>query len=218
MIKNDKHKRSKSISLDIHKSGKKLMKFYGISSNLKKHRRSQLFSERKMTINDLKKDKNSKSKSKLKSKSKMKYSSNYTKDCIFRKIISNPNLKILYHTNESKIKKMMKSQNNKNKKNLTLQSYQKNLMKNSIYPLSDEQKRKLLKTFSKMNNYVEAEKKINLYNYLNEIQNKEKQVIKYHNNINQRYINTIKKLGFSVEKYYLKLEKVRFKNIFEKKK
>ena len=211
-------KRSRSISLGIHKSSKKLMKFFGISKHLKKNRRSQIFSERKIIVNDLKINKNSKSKSKLKSKSKMKYSSNYTKDCIFRKIISNPNLKILYHTNESKIRKMMKSQNKKNKKNLTLQSYQKNLMQNSIYPLSDEQKRKLLKTFSKMNNYVEAEKKINLYKYLNEIQNKEKQVIKYHNNINQRYINTITKLGFSVEKYYLKLEKVRFKNIFEKKK
>ena len=66
----------------------------------------------------------------------MKYSSNYTKDCIFRKIINNPNLKILYHTNENKIKRMIKTQSKKNKQKLTLQNYQINLMKNSIYPLS----------------------------------------------------------------------------------
>ena len=111
---------------------------------------------------------------------------------------------------------MIKSQCKANKNKFTIIKYQKNLINNSILPLNGEQIIKLMKYFSKINHYVKSEKKINLQKYLNDIQNKEKKIIKYHNSLNQNYINNIKKIGFSPQKPLLKLDKVMFKDIFRK--
>lgn len=112
---------------------------------------------------------------------------------------------------------MIKSQSKRNKKKLTILKYQNNLMNNSISPLNDEQKFRIMKSFSKINNYCATQKIINLQKYLNEIQNKEKKIINFHNNLNQRYITNIKKIGLSPKKHLFKMEKVSFKDIFKNK-
>ena len=212
--------RSKSISYNIKNNinNNELIKYFKFSSK-KYGKKSQIFFDRINTINSplyLSKKKNYSLKIK-KQNLKCKYSNNFVKDNIYKQILSNPNLKILYQTNENRIKKMIKSQSKKNKTKFTILKYQKNLMNNSISPLNDEQKYKIMKSFSKINNYIITEKKINLQRYLNEVQKKEKKIIHFHNKLNQRYINNIKKIGLSPEKHLLKMVKVSFKDIFKKK-
>ena len=219
--------RAKSISLSLNnvENPKNKISFVSLlPKNLKKNRKkSELFSERintnintdivKMTQKNKTKNENNKS---LKAKTITKYTGDFVKNCIYKKILNNANLKILYQTNEQRIKRMIKSQCKANKNKFTIIKYQKNLIKNSILPLNNEQRIKLMKSFSKINHYVQSEKKINLQKYLNDIQNKEKKIIKYHNSLNQNYINNIKKIGFSPQKRLLKLDKVVFKDIFRK--
>ena len=218
-----KRKKVKSLSFRICNRNKKLLSYFTISSKNKiKGKNSHLNSDRRNNNNstndlNIKKAKNQKkSKFKSKSNSKIKYSNNYEQNCICKNILNHPNLRILYQTNEIRIKKMIKCQSKENKNKYTTTKYQNNLMKNTISPLNDELKIKLLKSFSKINNYMETEKKINLHKYLNEIQHKEKRIIKYHNKINEKYINNIEKMGLIPEKHFLKLEKIIFKDIFRK--
>ena len=223
--KDIKNERSKSISFNIknNDNSNKFTEYFRLASKLKKNRKTQILIDRINTINttsfDLKKKKNKNIKiKKQKSELKNKYSVDFVKDSIYRQILNNPNLKILYQTNENRIKKMIKSQSKRNKKKLTILKYQNNLMNNSISPLNDEQKFRIMKSFSKINNYCATQKIINLQKYLNEIQNKEKKIINFHNNLNQRYITNIKKIGLSPKKHLYKMEKVSFKDIFKNKK
>lgn len=216
--------RSKSISLNITDNSKNLITYFNIlpSRSRKKRKLTYIFYDRKNneeennTKNKINKTIDLTKKNKSKQKSKAKYSNNFVKDCICKQILNNPNLKILYQTNEYRIKKNIKSQSKANKNKFNIIKYQTNLMKNTISPLNDELRIKLIKSFSKLNNYIGMTKKINLQKYLNEIQSKEKKIIKEHNNLKQNYINNIKKIGLLPEKNPLILEKIVFKNIFKK--
>ena len=212
--------RSKSISYHFKNNinNNELIEY---SKLVKYGKKSQIYFDRINTINSplyVSRNKNYNFKiKKQKSPLKRKYSNNFVKDTIYKQILCNPNLRILYQTNENRIKKMIKSQSKKNKTKFTILKYQKNLMNNSISPLNEEQKYKIMKSFSKINNYLITEKRINLQRYLNEVQKKEKKIIHFHNKLNQRYINNIKKIGLSPEKHLLKMVKITFKDIFKKK-
>ena len=189
----------------------------------KKRKQSQIISERINPINIALELNSKKKKSKNETKKKstynnIKYSNNFVKDCILKTILNNQNLKILYQTDEIRIKKMIRSQNKKNKKKFTIFNYQNNLIKNSISPLNEEQKFKIMKSFSKINRYAQSEKKINLHKYLKDIQKKEKIIITSNNVLNENCVNNIKKIGISKDRHLLKYEKVIFKDIFKKKK
>ncbi len=174
--------RSKSISLNITDNSKNLITYFNIlpSRSRKKRKLTYIFYDRKNneeednTKNKINKTIDLTKKNKSKQKSKAKYSNNFVKDCICKQILNNPNLKILYQTNEYRIKKNIKSQSKANKNKFNIIKYQTNLMKNTISPLNDELRIKMIKSFSKLNNYIGMTKKINLQKYLNEIQSKEK--------------------------------------------
>ena len=125
----------------------------------------------------------------------------------------------MYQTDENRIKRMIKSQSKQNKNKYSIIKYQKNLLENSISPLTNEQKFKLTENFKKLNDSIKVNKKTtnNIYKYLKEIQKKEKKNINYHNKINDEYIKKIQNLGLSPEKYRLKIERAEFKDVFEKK-
>ena len=113
---------------------------------------------------------------------------------------------------------MIKSQSRQNKNKYSIIKYQKNLLENSISPLTNELKFKLTENFNKLNNSIKVNKKsTNIYKYLKEIQKKEKKIINYHNKVNDGYIKRIQNLGLSPEKkYLLKIERAEFKDVFEK--
>lgn len=182
-----------------------------LPKNLKnKSRRSQIY------FNSLKINNENQSK-KIKLR-KAKLCNNFIKNLIYSKILNNSNLKILYGTDENRIKKMIKSQSRQNKNKYSILKYQKNLLENSISPLTSELKFKLTENFKKINNSIKINKKTtnNIYKYLKEIQKKEKIIINYHNKVNDGYIKRIQNLGLSPEKYLLKIEKAEFKDVFEK--
>lgn len=211
-------KRPKSISFNVSDSNSDFLSNLNLPSKLNKSKKKSVIIDRINTINtintsfDLRSKKNNKNSSLNK-----KYSNNFLKNAIYKTIINNPNLKILYQTNENRIKQSIKCQSKSNKRKFTILKYQKNLIKNTISPLNDDQKYKLMKSFSKINDTVGNLKRINLQKYLNEIQNKEKIIIDFHNKLNEDYIQNIKKIGLSPEKYLLKVERVQFKDIFKSK-
>lgn len=210
--------RSKSISFNNFDNNKNFLSYLELSSKKinKKDRkiRTQIF--RINNLPNLNKNNNKRILIK-KLLLKNKCSTNFFKNCICEKILNNPNLKLLYQTNENRIKNMIKSQSKKNKKKLTILKYQNNLIKNTISPLTEIQKNKLMKSFKKINNYVEGDKKMNICKYLREIQKKEKKIINSNNDLNEEYIKKIREIGLSSEKYILKIEKIEFKDIFDKK-
>lgn len=208
-------KRAKSISFNVSDSNSDFLPNLNLLSKLNKSKKKSVIIDRINTINtsfDIRSKKNNKNSSLNK-----KYSNNFLKNAIYKTIINNPNLKILYQTNENRIKQSIKCQSKSNKRKFTILKYQKNLIKNTISPLNDDQKYKLMKSFSKINNTVGNLKRINLQKYLNEIQNKEKIIIDIHNKLNEDYVQNIKKIGLSPEKYLFKIERVQFKDIFKSK-
>jgi hypothetical protein len=73
----------------------------------------------------------------------------------------------LYQTDENRIKRMIKSQSKQNKNKYSIIKYQKNLLENSISPLTNEQKFKLTENFKKLNDSIKVNKKTtnNIYKY-----------------------------------------------------
>jgi hypothetical protein len=205
--------RANSISFNELRKTNEFFNLLRLSTNLKnknKSRRSQIY------FNSLKINNENQNK-KLKFK-KTKLCNNFIKNIINSNILNNSNLKILYQTDENRIKRMIKSQSKQNKNKYSIIKYQKNLLENSISPLTNEQKFKLTENFKKLNNSIKVNKKTtnNIYKYLKEIQKKEKKIINYHNKVNDGYIKRIQNLGLSPEKYRLKIERAEFKDVFEK--
>lgn len=203
--------RAYSISFNELNKTNNFFKLLRLSTNLKnknRSRKSQIYFN-SLTIN------NENKKIKLR---KAKLCNNFFKNLIYSNILNNSNLKILYQTDENRIKRMIKSQSKRNKYKYSIIKYQKNLLENSISPLTNEQKFKITENFKKINNSVKVNKKTtnNIYKYLKEIQKKEKKIINYHNKVNDGYIKRIQDLGLSPEKYRLKIERVEFKDVFEK--
>ena len=223
-MKNNFYRKRAKSAVNIHDSHKKLKRFFNLPSKFnKKRKKSQIFSHRIITNNSTcelnsKKYKSKNVKKKKSSYNNIKYSNNFVKDSILKTILNNQNLRILYQTDEIRIKKMIRSQNKKNKQKYTIFKYQKNLLKNSISPLNEDEKYKLMKTFSKINRYAKSEKKINLHKYLKDIQKKEKIIITSNNNLNENCVNNMKKIGNSKDRHLLKYEKVLFQDIFKKRK
>ena len=144
-----------------------------------------------------------------------KYSNNYMQNCILKQILVNPDLKLLYDTNENRAKKSVKSQNESSKRKLSLVNYQANLIENALLPLDSGETKKLLDSFNKINLSVQNRKKIELNKYLKEIQKKEKDLIENHNKIEVNYGKNIEKIGFSpIGKRKIHIGKMIFKDIF----
>ena len=144
-----------------------------------------------------------------------KYSNNFNQNCILKQILINPDLKLLYDTNESRAKKSVKSQNKLNKKKLSLLKYQSNLIENALIPLNTGEKQKLLESFNKINLTAQNRKKIELNKYLREIQDKEKELIENHNEIEDNYDKNIEKIGFKPNgKRKIHIGRMTFKDIF----
>ena len=148
-----------------------------------------------------------------------KYSNNYMQNCILKQILVNPDLKLLYDTNENRAKKSVKSQNELSKKKFSLVKYQTNLIENALLPLDSGEKKKLLESFNKINLSAQNRKKVELNKYLKEIQKKEKDLIENHNEIEVNYVKNIEKIGFSpIGKRKIHIGKMLFKDIFIEKK
>ena len=144
-----------------------------------------------------------------------KYSNNYMQNCILKHILVNPDLKLLYDTNENRAKKSVKSQNELSKRKLSLEKYQTNLIENALLPLDLGEQKKLLESFNKINLSVQNKKKIELNKYLKDIQKKEKDLIENHNEIEVNYGKNIEKIGFSpIGKRKIHIGKMLFKDIF----
>ena len=132
-----------------------------------------------------------------------------------KQILKNPNLKLLYDTDESRAKKSVKSQNESNKKKLSLIKYQSNLIENALIPLDRGEELKLIKSFNKINLSVGNKKKIELNKYLREIQRKEKELIEDHNEIEDNYGKNIEKIGFSpIGKRKIHIGRMKFIDAF----
>ena len=140
-------------------------------------------------------------------------------NCILKQILVNPDLKLLYDTNENRAKKSVKSQNELSKKKFSLVKYQTNLIENALLPLDSGEKKKLLESFNKINLSAQNRKKVELNKYLKEIQKKEKDLIENHNEIEVNYGKNIEKIGFSpIGKRKIHIGKMLFKDIFIEKK
>jgi len=133
----------------------------------------------------------------------------------YRKILKNPDLKVLYNINRKKMIKMIKSQSKANKLKLSLRDYQNNLIRNNPKLKTEFLKRTLNKGFQ----YIQiqdkmAEKKTkSLVKYINYIQNKELDVINESNNFNQNLYSKFIEFGFSPRKYNFKAEKIEYKDV-----
>lgn len=148
-----------------------------------------------------------------------KYSNNYKQNCMLKQIFQHPNLKLLYNTNELRVKNMLKSKSKSKKKKLSLLKYQYNLIENTLTPLEDGEKNKILQTFNKINSNAKYNKKLDLCGYLKEIQEKEKEIIQCHNEIEDIYAKNIQKIGFPLKgKRKIHIGKMSFKDIFNNRK
>ena len=156
------NRRSNSISFNELSKTHDFFNLLRLSTNLKnknKSRRSQIY------FNSLKiNNENQNKKIKLR---KTKLCNNFIKNIINSNILNNSNLKILYQTDENRIKRMIKSQSKQNKNKYSIIKYQKNLLENSISPLTNEQKFKLTENFKKLNDSIKVNKKTtnNIYKY-----------------------------------------------------
>ena len=122
----------------------------------------------------------------------------------------NPNLKLLYGTNEKRAKNNIKSKSISIKKKLSLKNYQYNLIKNTLLPLDISEKKKLLKSFGKINSKCEYNRKMDLVTYLDEIQRKEKELIESHNEIENIYNSNIQRMSIIARFWgYCDLDKIR---------
>ena len=158
-------------------------------------------------------------KKKVKVLNPFKYSNSYRENFILEQILKHPNLKLLYETNEKRAINMIKSHSKSIKKKLSLKNYQQNLLKNTLLPLDKGEKQKLQKTFIKINNSIENKKKMDLYAYLTEIQEKEKALIDNHNEIEETYDKNIEKIGLTLTgKRKIHIEKMTFADIFKNQK
>jgi hypothetical protein len=133
----------------------------------------------------------------------------------YRKILKNPDLKVLYNINRKKMIKMIKSQSKTNKLKLSLIDYQNNLIRNNPKLKTEFLKRTLNKGFQYLQiQYKMTEKKTkSLVKYINYIQNKELDVINESNNFNQNLYSKMIELGFSPRKYDFKVEKIEYKDV-----
>ena len=148
--------------------------------------------------------------------SPFKYSDNYKENRFLTKIMTNPNLKLLYGTNEKRAKNNIKSKSISIKKKLSLKNYQYNLIKNTLLPLDISEKKKLLKSFGKINSKCEYNRKMDLLTYLDEIQKQEKELIESHNEIENIYNSNIQRIGFTPSgKRKIHIGKMKFKDIFK---
>ena len=160
-----------------------------------------------------------KSKSMKKKLNPFKYSNNYQQNCILKQIFKHPNLKLLYETNEKLAKKMVNSQSKSNKKKFSLRKYQYNLIENTLTPFDRGDKNKLIQSFNKINSEAEGKKKIDLKEYLREIQKKERELIEDHNELEEIYEKNIEKIGFPLTgKRKIHIGKMCFKDVFANKK
>jgi hypothetical protein len=133
----------------------------------------------------------------------------------YRKILKNPDLKVLYNINRKKMIKMIKSQSKTNKLKLSLKDYQNNLIRNNPKLKTEFLKRTLNKGFQylQIQDKMTEKKTKSLVKYINYIQNKELDVINESNNFNQNLYSKMIELGFSPRKYDFKVEKIEYKDV-----
>ena len=214
---------SKKLSYDKELKFDKSIKKSNLK-NIKLNILSPLLIHKRTNLNTSTSDKNKYSLYKIRKKIKkktlnpFKYENNYTQNHFLKQIIENPNLKLLYETDEKRVKNMVKSKSKSNKKRLNLINYQNNLINNSLIPLTAGDKRNLLISFKKINSSIKSREKIDLFNYLQEIQQKEKTLVENHNKLNEEYAKNIEKIGFSAQKRKLHIGKMEFTDIFKEKK
>ena len=135
----------------------------------------------------------------------------------YKKILKNPDLKVLYNINRKKLIKMIKSQSKANKLKLSLKDYQINLIKNNPKLKTEFLKRTLNKGFQYLqiqNKMAEQKSKSkSLVKYINNIQNKELDIINESNNFNENLYSKFIELGFSPMKFNFKVEKIEYKDV-----
>jgi len=131
--------------------------------------------------------------------------------------LKNPDLKVLYNINRKKLIKMIKSQSKANKLKLSLKDYQINLIKNNPKLKTEFLKRTLNKGFQYLqiqNKMAEQKSKSkSLVKYINNIQNKELDIINESNNFNENLYSKFIELGFSPMKFNFKVEKIEYKDV-----
>lgn len=137
------------------------------------------------------------------------------KDKKYRKILDNPDLKVLYNINRKKMIKMIKSQSKTNKLKLSLKEYQNNLIRKYPKLKSDTLRTTLNRGFQylQFQNKATEPKSRSLVKYINNIQNMELDVINESNNFNQNLYSKFIELGFSPRKYNIKAEKIEYKDV-----
>ena len=113
---------------------------------------------------------------------------------------------------------MIRSHSKSLKKNLSLKKYQQNLVKNTLIPFDRGERIKIIQSFQKINKNVRQNKKLDLFEYIKEIQRQEKELVMNHNEIEEIYCKNIEKLGFSpTGKRKIHIEKMTFKDVFKNK-
>ena len=150
--------------------------------------------------------------------SPFRYSNNINENHILKQILKHPSLKTLYETNEIRARNMIRSHSKSLKKNLSLKKYQQNLVKNTLIPFDRGERIKIIQSFQKINKNVRQNKKLDLFEYIKEIQRQEKELVMNHNEIEEIYSKNIEKLGFSpIGKRKIHIEKMTFKDVFKNK-
>jgi hypothetical protein len=164
-------------------------------------------------FNPINKEKNNLQKEKIKKKKNIM--KELLKEKKYRKILKNPDLKVLYNINRKKMIKMIKSQSKTNKLKLSLIDYQNNLIRNNPKLKTEFLKRTLNKGFQylQIQDKMTEKKTKSLVKYINYIQNKELDVINESNNFNQNLYSKMIELGFSPRKYDFKVEKIEYKDV-----
>ena len=181
----------------------------------KNHKRILTFPKNKSTKDEESKINNFQSSILSNKKIKRKTFSNFYKNMMYKKILNNQNLKILYNIDQKKVNKMIESQSTDNKMRMSLKEYQNNLLKNNLTFITKNNCNLLLNSFKTIydKNRTKHKKRGIIYNYINNIQKKEVNIINKNNKENENLLNKFKELGISPTKYNFKLDRIDFINV-----
>lgn len=207
----DEHsKRSKKS--DIHKN-KKDGKNNDNSEN--KQNKSSKFSKNKSDKNGESKIKNFHSTISSMKKIKRKTFESFYKNIMYKKILDNQNLKILYDIDQNKVDKMIESQSTDNKMKMSLKEYQTNLLKNNSTFITRKNRNILIDSFKSLYDKNQSKHKRSdvIYDYINNIQKKEMNIINKNNKENENLLYKFRELGISPTKYNFKLDRIDFINV-----
>ena len=139
---------------------------------------------------------------------------NYNKEKIYKNVLNNKDLKILYNIDKNKINKMIECRSNDNKMKMDLKEYQKNLLKNDSSFITKNNRRFLLRSFQYLyDNFHLKSKRELIPDYINRVQNEEFDIINKNNKDNENLINKFLEIGISPNKFDIKIDRIECQNV-----